>query len=299
MLTFLILFSCRSGQQEKQNRTVPEIRVQSAVVQRANMVDTLRFFGKTVLRNEVFLASQFDGRLSGFRLYLGDRVIQGQKIAEIIPARREALLQVLPHISAKMRPLLEKEIRTIPLLSPLNGVVLRVFLHNGDVLQKGDAIVHIGNLNVLNVLGELPVRALPFIRRRKTVRITFINYRHSSLNLPIAAIGGQVQRQTQTVPVRLTLKNKDRQFRPGMLVVLSFPGEIHRQTLVIPQNALLEQEGIYSAFVITNGKVHRRILKVGIKQARYAEVLSGLQEGERVVTKKAYSLVDGMEVITE
>lgn len=296
---FLILFSCTSQKPDTGSRSVPKIHVQSAVVQRMDMVDTVRFFGKIALRDEIFLASQFDGRLNDFHLYLGDRVKRGQKLGDIIPAKREALLQVLPRIGSQMRPMLENEIRTIPLVSPMDGVVLNVLLRNGDVLQKGQPIVHIGNLDVLNVLGDLPLRALPFVRRQSTVRVTFINYKHRPMDLPVAAIGGQVQRETQTVPVRLLLRNPLHEFRPGMRVVLSFPGKIHKNTLVIPRAALLEQEGTYSAFVITNGKVHKRVLNVGIKQSHFIEVLSGLRQGEQVVTQKAYSLVDGMEVTTE
>ncbi len=299
ILMFLLFFSCGQKSPEAQNRPNPKVRVKIATAQRMDMIDTVRFFGQTALRNEIFLASQFDGRLSDFHLYLGDVVRKNQTIGQIIPAKREALLRILPQVDAKTRTILEKQIRAIPLSSPLSGTVLKVFLHNGDVLQRGQPIVHIGNLDVLDVLGDLPVAALPLARKQSTVAVDFIEFPHAPLHLPIAAIGGQVDRATQTVPLRLTLQNPDHLFKPGMRVMLFFPGAIHKNTLIIPRSALLEEEGVYSAFVIKNGRAYKHVLKIGIKQSRYVEVLSGLKEGDRVVTQKAYSLVDGMEVITE
>ena len=65
---------------------------------------------------------------------------------------------------------------------------------------------------------------------------------------------------------------------------------------MIPREALLEKEGIFSAFVLKDGKVYRRIIKPGIMQKNFIEVLSGLQENEQVAVERAYSLTDGMEV---
>ena len=78
-----------------------------------------------------------------------------------------------------------------------------------------------------------------------------------------------------------------------------FPGKVHQNALVIPRAALLEQEGIYSAFVLAGNKVKKRPLKVGIKRDRMIEVISGLKESEQVATKNAYSLMDGMEVVAQ
>ncbi len=78
-----------------------------------------------------------------------------------------------------------------------------------------------------------------------------------------------------------------------------FPGQVHKKTMVIPRAALLEEEGIYSSFVVEGNTVEKRYLVLGILDNDHVEVLSGLTEGERVATHKSYSLMDGMEVIVE
>ena len=295
ILSFLAS-SCSSQHAENRTADPPRIIVAAATAVRADMVDTVRIFGTVHLRQEARLGSQFDGRLSDFVLLPGEHVRKGQRIGTIIPPAREALLQVLDNMPAEARPNLEQQIRTIPLLSPIDGVVLEVLRHTGDVVQKGEQIVHLGDLRVLDIRGDLPVRDLSLVRKAKKLTVTFVDYPHAPLSLPLEAISGQVNATNQTVQIRLKLDNRTGEFRPGMLVTLSFAGERHREAVVIPRQALLEEEGVFSVFVLQGTQVEKRLVTPGILQDKRVEIVTGVQEAERVVTEKAYSLEDGMEV---
>jgi len=300
MLLLLIAFiSCQKSESPSMDAPEPMLHIKAAPVVRMDMIDTVRIYGEVKLRQEAMLASQFDGRLTDFALLIGDRVKKDEQIGLIIPPQREALLQVMNQIDAGMRPMLEQQIKSIPLVSPIDGMVLEVQHHSGDVLQKGEAIVHIGDLRQLDVYGDLPLRNLPLVRKLKSITMVFVDYLHAPMPLPIEAIGGKVDETKQTVPIRLELNNQRGEFRPGMLVQLTFPGQVHKSTLVIPRTALLEEEGVYSAFVVKGNKVEKRHITLGILDNDQVEVRSGLKEGERVATKKAYSLIDGMEVVVE
>jgi len=298
-LFVLINFACHTSDDASKKRVDSYLHIRVAPVTRRSMVDTVRIYGQVRLRQEALLASQFDGRLADFSLLMGDRVQQGKQIGTIIPPAREALLQVMHQIEPGMRPMLEQQIRSIPLYSPMSGVVLEVKHHSGDVVQKGEPIVHIGDLHKLDVHGDLPLRYLPLVRRMKTITVSFVNYPHDPISLPIVAISGKVHVAKQTVPIRLELANPGAEFRPGMLVQLVFPGQEHENALTIPRAALLEEEGVFSAFVLKDKIVEKRVLTIGIMHDDYVEVLSGLAAGERVATQKAYSLTDGMEVVVE
>jgi len=190
--------------------------------------------------------------------------------------------------------------KEVSLFSPIDGVVLEVSRHTGDVVQRGEEIVHIGRLNVLDVYGDVPLQHLKQVSRLNELTVSFVDYMHQPLKLKIEAISGKMNMGKNTVPVRLRLNNSKGEFKPGMIVRLNFPGEMHANTPVVPRSALLSDEGIYSVFVLTNGnKVEKRVIKPGIMNNNFAEVISGVKEGEKVVTKKAYSLVDGMEVKVE
>jgi len=298
VLSVFLMGSCSSGGKKKSEMPeIPVVKISVADVAQKDMQDTVEFYGDIRLRRDVRLASQFDGRLSGFSLLPGDKVRKGDKIGIITPPMREALLQVMDEIPPEKREMISGEIKEVPLYSPINGTVLEVFRHTGDVVQKGEAIVHIGMLNLLDVYGDIPLKYLKQVSTLKKLTVNFVGYSHQPLDLRIAAIGGEMDMEKNTVPVRLRLDNSGNFFKPGMIVKLSYPGEVHKNVLVVPRSAVLSEEGIFSVFVVNNGnKVEKRIIEPGIIQDDYIEVLKGLNEGEKIATEKAYSLVDGMEV---
>jgi len=86
----MLMFSC--NQKETAGpKVLPPLSISVEKVTRMDITDSIQIFGMVKLRQEAFLASQFDGRLTGFTLIQGDRVEKGQEIGIIVPAGREAL----------------------------------------------------------------------------------------------------------------------------------------------------------------------------------------------------------------
>lgn len=84
-----------------------------------------------------------------------------------------------------------------------------------------------------------------------------------------------------------------------MRVKISFPTPVHANALLVPRQALVEEEGKYFLFTLENGKTQKRSVDVGIMKDDVVEITSGVEENQSVVTEKAYSLKDNMEVIAE
>ncbi len=298
LLGIVLLGSCSTeNREDKSVVKIPVVKISVAEVTQQDMSDTIWFYGNVQLRRDARLASQFDGRLSGFTLLMGDRVRKGEKLGVITPPMREALLQVMDQIDESKRKMVSDEIKEMPLYSPIDGVVLEVNRHTGDVVQRGESIVHIGQLNVLDVYGNIPLRYLSDVNSRKSLSVSFVDYKHDPITLKIEAVGGEMDMGKNTVPVRLRLNNSRGEYKPGMIVKLNFPGKVHEDATVIPRSALLNEEGVFSVFVLKDeNRVEKRVIKVGILHDDFVEVLDGLSIGEKVAVEKAYSLIDSMEV---
>ena len=143
------------------------------------------------------------------------------------------------------------------------------------------------------------LRYLSTIRRNEKILVAFVDYPHAPLTLPLEVISGKINPDNQTVVIRLRLANPSGEFRPGMVVRLAFPSEIHANALTIPRPALLEEAGVFYVFVLQGNTVQQREVKAGILRDDRVEILSGVSENEAVVIEKAYSLEDGMEVAAE
>lgn len=298
LLVLLAFTACRHQTQTDAVKTDAKLTVKTASVTRGEISDTISIFGELALRQEAWLSSQFEGRLSEFSMLEGDKVQKGELAGMIIPAGREALLQAADSISDELKPLVAEQEYSIQLFCPITGIVLEVLQHTGDVVSKGGHIAHIGDLSVLDVQGELPVQFLEVARKAKQLKVEFTNFSAPPKNLPIETFTGEVS-QNQSVVVRLKLNNPQLKYRPGMRVKISFPAEVHKNAFLVPRQALVEEEGEYFLFTVDEEKTQKRKVEVGIMKDDIVEIRSGVEENQSVAVEKAYSLKDNMEVIAQ
>ncbi len=67
------------------------------------------------------------------------------------------------------------------------------------------------------------------------------------------------------------------------------------KTLVIPTSAILGLDKKY-VFVLDSNKAYKRVIKIGIQNEEYTEVLEGLKENDEIVVEGQYNLQDGSKV---
>jgi multidrug efflux pump subunit AcrA (membrane-fusion protein) len=297
LVIFLILgFACKGPDVEENKTDYPPLAISTEKVSTQDITDSVEIFGTIKIRNEVYLSSQFSGRLKDFSLLQGDRVTEGDQIGIIIPPMREALSQVMRNLSEEQKKLVANEVNEIPLYSPISGTIIEIMQHSGDVIQIGTPVVHIANLSLLDIYGDLPISYLQQLKKVKNIRVNFVDYAHQPMNLAISALDGKVSEQNQTIQVRLALNNTSEEFRPGMMVKMIFPDNVHKNALVVPRSALLEEEGIHSLYVYKDSTVEQRTVQTGIKHEDFVEILSGIEGDEIVATERVYSLTNGMKV---
>lgn len=290
--------ACQQGRETTPANMEASLTVKTAPVSYGDIADTISFYGELALRQEAWLSSQFDGRLSQFSMLKGDNVKQGQLAGVIIPAGREALLQATDSVPEEFRPLLNQQEKTIQLICPVSGTVLDVLLHTGDVVSKGSHIAHIGDLTTLDVQAELPIQYLETARTAGRLKVEFTNFPSEPFELPIETFAGEVSKD-QSIIVRLKLNNTRLTYRPGMRVKLSFPTPPHKNALLVPRLALVEEEGKYFLFAIENGRALKQQVDVGIMQDDVVEIVAGIEANQQVAIEKAYSLKDNMEVVAQ
>jgi len=295
LLVLLVAAACQTGPKTAPVNTDVKIPVKTAPVVRGAVTDTISIFGELALRQEAWLSSQFDGRLTQFSMLKGDMVKKGQLAGIVIPAGREALLQASDSIPDEFKPLLEQQEKPIPLICPISGMVLGVMLHTGDVVSKGGHIAQIGDLRTLDVQAELPIQYLRMAKKAGRLNVEFTNFPSRPFELPIETFTGEVSKN-QSIVVRLKLNNPELIYRPGTRVKLSFPTPMHKNVLLIQRQALVEEEGRYFLFVIENGKALKHPVAVGIIQNDIVEIVAGVEENQQVAVEKAYSLKDNMNV---
>lgn len=115
-------------------------------------------------------------------------------------------------------------------------------------------------------------------------------YSLEELNGKILSYGKAANPDNFMVPINLQIDNKGN-FIPGSFVEIYLKTISNSEALTIPVSALIEEQGMYFAYVqITPELFEKREIKTGISDGFRTEILSGLKENERVVTKGAVQI---------
>jgi len=93
------------------------------------------------------------------------------------------------------------------------------------------------------------------------------------------------------VPVIYEVKNPFNRLRDGNFIEITIDTSGNRQVLAVPKSAVVREQGEAFVFVFDGGETfERRPVALGAEGADFYEIVSGLEEGERVVIEGVYQL---------
>jgi len=113
-------------------------------------------------------------------------------------------------------------------------------------------------------------------------------FRLSNLNGQLISVGQSLNEGSSLLPVFFEFDNPGDLF-PGSFVEVFITNPSDEKKLVVPSEALIENQGIYYLIIQIIGELYeKREVKVGGNDGYMAEILSGLNAGEYIVSKGAY-----------
>ncbi|WP_143735675.1 efflux RND transporter periplasmic adaptor subunit [Microbulbifer mangrovi] len=264
---------------------------------------------------------------SGQRVKAGDVLVElshGEELAELAGAR--ATLQRYERDAKRLRGLVGRNLSTREQLEAVETQVAETrALIDGLQARIDDRIIRApfdGQLGLRNIsVGSLatPTTELTTIQEIDRLKLDFtvperqlsaisggmkieaVSQAHPDrvFNGEVMIVEARVDPQTRAFTVRGRLDNPDGQLKPGMLLrvrIISNP----REALTIPEAALVPLAGDQSVYVVkkTEGghMVQRRQVQIGHRYRGKVEVLSGLSQGEQVVTRGTLHIRDGQPV---
>jgi RND family efflux transporter MFP subunit len=308
-----------------------EVPVEIAVAELGTAARTVTATGTVEPIRTVTINSQLAGALRTVAVQEGDALRAGALLARIdsreldaqaISAR--ATLEVTERAAQRAETLREQEIITVAeyerdqaafaaaratheqlrtrigyatVRSPLSGVVLSKSVEMGDIVAPQTELFTIGDVSSLVVrlpISELDVTALD-VGDQVSLALDA---------LPGRTLPGRIRRifpsgdpTTRLVPVEVVLTGAAaREARPGFLARVGFQLDPRSSVLLIPAGALVDDAGGSAAFVISQGRAHRRAVKRGgIFQGR-VEITEGLVAGDTVAVAGITTLRDNAAV---
>jgi len=178
--------------------------------------------------------------------------------------------------------------------SPINGFIKNIMVNEGQYVQVGEPIARVSQNQKLILKAEVPQRHYSKLNSISSANFkTVYNnkvYNTDSLNGQFISYGKSTNEHAYFIPVNFEIDNKG-DIIPGSFIEIYLKTNIIKDVIAIPYSALLEEQGHYYAYIQTSGEsFQKRELKLGINDGLKIQVLSGISENERVVTKGAYQI---------
>jgi len=180
--------------------------------------------------------------------------------------------------------------------APFSGRVGLRRVSVGTLISPGDVITTLDDTSVIKLDFSVPENFLASLREGLAIRATAPAYAGRSFAGSVASIDSRVDMNTRSVIVRALLANEDGALKPGMFLNVSLAND-EREALVIPEEALTPEAERQYVFVVADGKVSRREVRIGGRRPGSVEVLAGLSAGERVVVEGTQKVRDGASVL--
>lgn len=177
------------------------------------------------------------------------------------------------------------------LRAPLDGVVVHVGVTRGEVVGVNDIAFTVADPRAISVYGEIPEMSVGEVRR--DLRVLFRPHAFRELAVPgtVVYVAPSLDVHTRTLLVRVRLDELDPRLRSGMYGSIELVGDEDR-VLAVPTSAVVTLKGAPTVFVPGDeeGVFEPRPVQIGRRAGRFYELLSGIEEGARIVVAGAFTL---------
>ncbi|MGB3225660.1 MAG: efflux RND transporter periplasmic adaptor subunit [Desulforhopalus sp.] len=186
-----------------------------------------------------------------------------------------------------------KEVKqTVTFYTPQSGVVDNLDIRQGFFVKPGSTIMSIGTLEQVWVEAEVFERQASQVAVGLLVTMTLDYLPGKEWRGVVDYIYPSLDAKTRTVRVRLRFDNEGDLLKPDMFAQVVIHSESSEKTLLIPKEAVI-RTGLVNRVVLALGEGRFKSINVNVGRfdERSAEILSGLTEGDRIVTSAQF-LID-------
>ena len=187
--------------------------------------------------------------------------------------------------------------------APFDGVITLRTIDPGDTVYqasspkgKAEPLLRVAKLDLIRVKTYVPERDAIWVNPGDAATVSFDALPGRSFSAPVARVSGVLDPGTRTMLVEIDLPNAAGQIRPGFYGQTRIALERHPGALALPASAVRTDEGGAYVLVIAGETARRKTVELGLADAQWIEIASGLNEDDRVAATAQAGLIDGAQV---
>jgi membrane fusion protein (multidrug efflux system) len=179
----------------------------------------------------------------------------------------------------------------------ISGVVSAREIKPGQNMNVNDIAFRITDTTELVAYLQIPQSQLQKFQAGHKATLKVASMPDVEFPASIARISPTIDARNGTFRATATIDNKDGGLAPGMFGHFTIAYEKHTDALVIPADALLDEDEQTTVYVVSHGGVVRRAVQTGIEADGKIEILGGLSDYEEIVVVGHAGLRDGSKVL--
>lgn len=186
--------------------------------------------------------------------------------------------------------------------APFDGIVTWRYADTGALIQAGTSnagsmpVVKLAQVNVLRLRLPVPESLAGYVRIGDSARI-HVQANEEQIVGKVVRTTGELDLATRSMQVEIDLPNSDGKLTPGMYADVTLDIRRSANGLTVPVGAVDRSQSAPFALVVNaEGRIEKRMLKLGMETPSLVEVTDGLKEGERVVVANLSSFSPGEAV---
>ncbi len=326
LIAAIAMISCSSNSQSEeaaaaQAEAKPQVKIAQVHSQSIPQIETYSATVESDVKNNI--APNAPLRIERVLVDVGDVVRRGQVVVQLDASnlrqlklqidnmkveynRTSALYEVggaskAEYDNVKMQlDVLETQYRQLvqntQLTAPISGVVTARNYDNGD-MYGGQPVLTIEQTNPVKLIVNISEVNYSKMHRGMPVDLELDAYPGEAFTGTVTIVYPSIDATTHTFPVEITINNQSQKVRPGMFAraTVNFGDEQH---VLVPDVAVVKQIGAGDRYVYVykDGKVSYNKVELGRQIGDQYEILSGVRDGDQVVTAGQTKLANGREV---
>jgi len=188
-----------------------------------------------------------------------------------------------------------KQLKSCTVVSPFNGVVTKKMIDLGSVIGPGTQVVEIMDISILKLAVNIPERDINKFKVGQKVIVNTDVMPDQTISGIIKTIAPQADR-THNVKVQVEVRNINNELKAGMFGTAIMENGLSVKALAIPRKTLVGSTKNPQVYVVKNGKSILTSFNAGTSDGDFIEVVSGIDQSDKVVIKGQVNLKNNSNV---
>ena len=182
--------------------------------------------------------------------------------------------------------------KTLRVVAPQDGFVTEKLVVEGQMVDAGMKLYRLADLGLVWVQAQVYEQDLDYVKLGQEATVTLSYLPDREFRGRVTYLYPNVDEKTRTARVRMEFHNPGYFLKPGMFATVQVLSELAPSVLLVPDMAVLRSGEKYTVFLaLEGGKFEPRTVTLGPQAENDTyQVLSGLSEGDRIVTSGQFLL---------